>query len=98
MINKYELNKMLNSIPIDRDTIIILKRSMGDTFNFFNYEKHKIRLFDDHLIFYDDGTEYKIMYHNIIQIKWRPIFKDKPIVLMKEGQIIKKNEGDSDLG
>ena len=43
MINKYELNNMLNSIPVDKDTQITIKRSMGDTFTFFNYEKHKIQ-------------------------------------------------------
>lgn len=97
MINKYKLNEMLNSIPIDRDTIIVLKRSMGDTFSFFNYEKHRLRLFDDHLIFYDEDGEHKVMYQNIIQIKWRPIFKDKPIHIIEEGQITNKNEGDSDI-
>ena len=91
MIDKYELNNMLNSIPIDKDTQITIKRSMGDTFTFFNYEKHKIQLFDNHLIFHDD-KDYKISYGSIIQIRWEPVFKNKPILLTVEGKVKQKDE------
>lgn len=91
MIDKYKLNQMLNNIPIDKDTRITIKRSMGDTFIFFNYEKYKLQLFDDYLIFHDD-KDYKISYGSIIQIKWEPVFKNKPILFMTEGKIKLKDK------
>lgn len=71
---------MLNRIPNDHDTIITITRSMGDSLTFFQYERYKIRLFDDYLLYYKtEGNPIKILYQNIIRISWQPVFKDKNI-------------------
>lgn len=86
MIDKYKLNEMLNRIPRERDTEVRIVRSMGDALTFLNYEKTNLRLYDTHLIFYDNGKEYKIMYHNITKISWRPVFQDKNIGEIIDGE------------
>ena len=74
---KEELNKMLNNIPRQQDTIIQIIRTGGDSLTFYQYERYKIRLFDDYLLYYKtEDKPQKIMYSNIMQIKWRPIFKE----------------------
>ena len=40
---KYELNKMLNQIPLHHDTIITITRTGGDILTFYQYERYKIR-------------------------------------------------------
>ena len=86
MIDKNKLEELLKSIPIARDTEVNIIRSMGDALIFFNYEKHGIELFDDYFIFHDDGKNRKVRYDNIIQVKWKPIFKDKPIKIIIDGE------------
>ena len=82
---KHELNKMLNCIPENRDTIISITRTMGDSLTFYQYERYKIRLFDDHLLYYKtEDKPMKILYQNIIRISWQPVFKDKPMIMVVE--------------
>lgn len=84
---KYELDKMLNRIPSDHDTIITIVRTGGDSLTFYQYERYKLRLFDDHLLYYKtEDKAQKILYRNIVQIKWRPIFKDKNISMVIEAE------------
>lgn len=86
MIDKNKLEELLKSIPITRDTEVNIIRSMGDALIFFNYEKYGIELFDDYFIFHDDEKNRKVRYDNIIQVKWKPIFKDKPIKIIIDGE------------
>lgn len=84
---KYELNKMLNRIPSDHDTIISIKRTGGDSLTFYQYERHKIRLFDDHLLYYKtEDNPIKVFYQNIVQISWQPVFKDKHMKMVIEAE------------
>lgn len=83
---KYELNKMLNCIPTEKDTLIHIVRTGGDSLTFYQYERHKIRLFDNHLLFYkSEENPVKVMYQNITMIRWEPIFKDKNITSVVDG-------------
>ena len=84
---KYELNKMLNCIPSDHDTLISIKRTGGDSLTFYQYERHKIRLFDDHLLYYKtEDKPIKVFYQNIVQISWQPVFKDKHMKMVIEAE------------
>lgn len=99
MINKEELNKLLNKIPYGDETIIEITRMMGDKITFYHYERYKIRLFDEHLLFYETEDNPRIIrYDNIIQISYRPLFKEKHIdnVLEAEYEPKNKNIGEDD--
>lgn len=77
-LDKYILNDMLNHIPNDTDTMITFIRSLGDGFTFYNYDKFKLQLFDDYLVFHEsENKQIKILYQNIIQVKWRQVFREK---------------------
>lgn len=91
---KYELNRMLNCIPQGKDTIIRITRTGGDSLTFYQYERHKIRLFDDHMLYYKtEDKPIKIMYRNIQMIQWEPVFKDKNILTVIDGDFkTKKTE------
>ena len=93
---KYELNKMLNLIPNDHDTLITITRSMGDSLTFYQYERYKIRLFDDHLLYYKtEDHPVKILYQNIIRISWQPVFKGKNMMGVVEAEYkTKKTDGE----
>lgn len=87
---KYQINEMLNGLPMDKDIEISIIRTMGDHLTFYNYEKYKLRLFDEHLIFYDDdGKEHKVLYKNIKQFQWKPVTDTKIGVI--EGDYKTKN-------
>ena len=89
---KYELNKMLNGIPTDHDTIITITRTGGDCLTFYQYERYKIRLFDDHLLYYKtEDNPIRILYQNIIRISWQPVFKDKHMTMVVEAEYEPKN-------
>ena len=65
---------MLNGLPRDTDIEISIVRTLGDHLTFYNYEKYKLQLFDDYLVFHEDnGKQHKILYKNITQFKWKPI-------------------------
>ncbi len=93
-LDKYKINEMLNRIPNEYDVEITIVKTLGDSLTFFNYEKHMLRLFDDYLLFYEPngGKEYKIMYGNIIQFKWKPVFKGKIFGMTVDGEIKDKGE------
>lgn len=87
---KHELNRMLKSIPNELDIEISIVRTMGDTLTFFNYEKYKLQLFDDYLMFHDEDRTHKILYKNIVQINWRKVFSDKKVEEVIEAEFKEK--------
>lgn len=98
MISKHELNKLLNKIPYGDETIIEITRAMGDKITFYHYERYKIRLFDEHLLFYETEDKPRIIrYDNIIQVSYRPLFKEKHITDVIEAEYkTKKTIGEED--
>lgn len=90
LLDKYKINEMLNSIPYGYDIEITIVKTLGDSLIFYNYEKYKVQLFDEYLIFHDNEKKYKIRYENIIQFKWKPVFKEKINGITVDGEITEK--------
>jgi len=90
---KEDINRMLNDLPKDRDYEITITRTMGDTLSFYNYEKYKIRLFDDYLLFYEtEDKPRKVLYQNIKTIGYRPLFIEKVMDVVDGHFIVKMEE------
>ena len=87
---------MLNCIPSGHDTSITIVRTGGDSLTLYQYERYKIKLLDDHLLYYGTENEkpQKILYKNIMQIKWEPIFKEKGMKEVIEGEYKTKKTGE----
>lgn len=99
MLDKYKLNELLNKVPRLQETEIAFTRSMGDKIIIYNYEIINIKLMDDYLIFTANGKERKMLYENIIQVSWRPLFKGKNMGFVVDGKFnVKKMMEDSDNG
>ena len=97
MITKQKLEELMRAVPTVKDTEIKIVKTMGDSLIIFNYELERLKLYDTYLEFTDNEKTYKIMYHNIIQIKWRPIFKDKMIRFTTDGEIINDKQGTENI-
>ena len=91
-LDKNKLIELLNMVPYDTETEIILTRSMGDKVIIYNYEISSMKLLDDCLIFNRNGKDWKILYSNIINIKWKPLFPKHKLDFVIDGKFNKKED------
>lgn len=64
------LKEIFESIPTKDDVEITIVRAMGDKHTFNNYT---MQINEDSLTYSINGKQYKTLYQNIINIKWKPI-------------------------